>query len=385
MEVYLIKQDSMIQIDEADVDFEKELEQRLARTDSAEIGGVEILYIGQQGTTEGGKIYDLVGIDQDGNLVVVELKHGKAPRKVIAQALDYASRLKHQDYNGLEQEYKDFRREHGYDESKSLKELHRTHFDLDEPLSEDEFNDEQRMIIIGGSFSDSITNMADYLRDEGKFDVILVQYGRYNDADENVELLTTTAVRRPLAKEPAAQSDKSLTDKQKRRKKFWENFHSKCRERGLNVSSNARGDAGSSAVYALTSGKQNRPAYIQPNLNFRKRGYGLVYNEVRFYGYARDVIADDDVQNKFEKAIDEAVSTLDEVDLPSDLSDTVKWDFDKSRDTFDKVVIPMRINGHDDLQDNQKSEEIEKWLVDTSLVLEEALKQFEAEGFISVQ
>ena len=380
MEVYLIEQEDMIHIDEADVELEKDLEERLVRTDSAEIGGVEILYIGQQGTTEDGKVYDLVGVDTDGNVVVVELKRDKAPREVIAQALDYVSRLKYQSYDELEADYEDFRREHGYDGSKSLRELHRAHFELDEPLSPDEFNTEQRMIIIGASFDDATTNMADYLREEGKLDVMLVQYGRYKDADEDIELLTTNAVRRPLSEEPAAQSDKSLTDKQKRRKEFWKEFQSEHQEHGLTGSGNTRKSA-SYDIYVFTSGKRSRPAYIRPKVT-----YDTAYNAIRFYGGARNVVTDAELRNKFEQAVDEAASNLD-VDLPSNMSGvyTFDWDHDETREHHDLLTIPMEDSNHNEFQDDQKVREIKQWLVDTSLVLEEALNEFEERGYISTQ
>ena len=387
MEVYLIEQANMVQIDEADMEDEKQLEQRLVRTKAAEIGGVEILYIGQQGTTKGRKTYDLIGVDEDGNLVVVELKQNKPHRKVVAQALDYAARLKDQKYDDLVGEYyEDFQSQYGYDESKSLRDAHRDHFDLDEALSENEFNTEQRIIIIGESIDEDITNIADYLRNVGKIDVILVEYQRFKESEEDIELLTTNAVRRPRAEDDPTHSDKSNSERNKRRKEFWEGFHSKCEQRGLKVSSSAS-DSASSAVYAFPSGRQDRPAYIQPNLNWTDQGYGLVYNEVRFFGHTRDVIADVDAQNRFEKAIDEAVSTLEDVNLPSDLSerDMIEWNINKTEGEFDKVVISMGLNDHTNLKDDQKAEEFEEWLVDTSLVLQKALKEFKEEGRISTQ
>lgn len=376
MEVYLVEQDNMTKIDEADVDLEENLEERLVRTESAEIGGVEILYIGQQGTTEGGKVYDLIGIDEDGNVVVVELKRGKAPRRVIAQALDYVSRIKYQDYDDLEEDYEDFRRQHGYDESKSLRELHKSHFELDEPLSQDEFNAEQRMIIVGTSFDDATTNMADYLREEGELDVILVQYERYKSPDKDIELLTTNAVRRPLSEEPAAQSNKSLADKQKRRKEFWKEFQSKHQEHGLRGSGNTRKSA-SYSIYVFTSGKRNRPAYIRPKVD-----YGAAYNAIRFYEDSRSVVANSELREEFEREVSEAASSLD-VGLPSDMSKAYnfEWDRDDTR-KYDLLTIPMDDSNHNEFRDSQKVTEILEWLVDTSLVLEEALNKFEEKEHI---
>lgn len=53
--------------------------------------GLDLLVIGRQVVTEFGGRIDLLGIDADGNLVIVELKRDRTPREIIAQVLDYAS------------------------------------------------------------------------------------------------------------------------------------------------------------------------------------------------------------------------------------------------------------------------------------------------------
>lgn len=53
-----------------------------------------ILWIGRQTSAivEEGTIFpDLLGVDSAGNLIIVELKKGKAPREVVAQLLEYAA------------------------------------------------------------------------------------------------------------------------------------------------------------------------------------------------------------------------------------------------------------------------------------------------------
>ncbi|MHC1626340.1 MAG: endonuclease NucS domain-containing protein [Methanoculleaceae archaeon] len=54
------------------------------------IVGQDILIIGEQVPTKSGPM-DLLGIDNSGNLVVIELKRDKLPREALAQAIDYAS------------------------------------------------------------------------------------------------------------------------------------------------------------------------------------------------------------------------------------------------------------------------------------------------------
>ena len=48
--------------------------------------------VGRQTPTEGGPL-DLLGVDEDGRLVLFELKRGMLSRDVVAQVIDYASYL----------------------------------------------------------------------------------------------------------------------------------------------------------------------------------------------------------------------------------------------------------------------------------------------------
>lgn len=75
------------------------------RGDDRGTGGVEI---GRQVETEFGGLIDLLCVDAAGDLVVVELKRDKTPRKITAQALDYASwvvDLTHERVTSIAKEY----------------------------------------------------------------------------------------------------------------------------------------------------------------------------------------------------------------------------------------------------------------------------------------
>lgn len=71
------------------IGFERELEDWIA----ADVGllGLDLIIIGRSVPTDHGTQIDLLAIDSAGSLVVIELKRRKTPRKVVAQALDYAS------------------------------------------------------------------------------------------------------------------------------------------------------------------------------------------------------------------------------------------------------------------------------------------------------
>jgi hypothetical protein len=53
--------------------------------------GLDAIVIGQKVTTAHDKEVDILAMDQDGSLIIIELKRDRTPRDVIAQALDYAS------------------------------------------------------------------------------------------------------------------------------------------------------------------------------------------------------------------------------------------------------------------------------------------------------
>ena len=61
-----------------------------------------ILIIGRQVRTDLGGFIDLVGVDREGNAVVVELKRDCPPRDVVAQALEYAAFAERLDADALE-------------------------------------------------------------------------------------------------------------------------------------------------------------------------------------------------------------------------------------------------------------------------------------------
>lgn len=209
MEVYLVERDDMKRVPESDLETEANLEQRLVRTDGAKIGDVEVLYVGRQGSPGEGGIFDILGVDERGDTVIVELKRDRAPRYIVAQALEYAAEIRNVDYNYLNEQYRTFLREEQGDtepgEIPSLREAHQEYFDLDDMLSEREFNDDQRLVVVGTDFQDMSLNMADFLREHG-IDVVAVEYSTYRADEEGIELLTTDGVRRPLSEEPTTAS-----------------------------------------------------------------------------------------------------------------------------------------------------------------------------------
>jgi len=377
MEVYRVDNDSIMQLDDTTVQAEENLEERLVRTAEATIGGVEIMYIDRQGTVDGGGRFDLTGVDSAGNLVVLELKKGQGSREVIAQALEYASKLRNEQYSRLNQAYLSFiRSELGFseDDITVLKEAHQECFNRDEPLGEPQFNDDQRIIIIGATFDDATVSMADFLRERGGIDVILVEYNLYRESESGFEVLTTTPIRRPLEVEPTSKSKEGLREKELRRIEFWEDFEKAHQELGL-----AGRGTNKNASYFIQPPSAIHAA-VRPTVS-----YNSAYNLIRFYDGTRHIPNDKDLRSEFEEAVECQISELD-VSLHNGVTDTnrFKWDTNPDRN-FDKVRMDHPDSNHNEFNDEETVAEIQEWLLDTSLVFYNALEEFVERDDIEVE
>lgn len=81
---------------------EKLLEDWLEQNPNGIVDGQKLFVIGRQVSTNLGSTIDLLALDRQGDAVVVELKRGRTPRDVLAQALEYASFVEGLGYDGLE-------------------------------------------------------------------------------------------------------------------------------------------------------------------------------------------------------------------------------------------------------------------------------------------
>lgn len=89
-----ISNSKLIIAQETDLELESHLEDWLENSPWALIQNELVLWIGRQtsASVDDRTIFpDLLGVDVEGNLVIVELKRDKAPRDVVAQLLEYAA------------------------------------------------------------------------------------------------------------------------------------------------------------------------------------------------------------------------------------------------------------------------------------------------------
>lgn len=147
------------EIEATQLDFEQRLEEWIAKDYS--LLGLEVLIIGRQVPTEyGGKI-DLLGIDRQGNLVVIEIKRNRTPREVVAQVLDYATWVKHLTYDeidALTSTYLD----------SSITTAFANHFDQSIP---DTLNSDHSMLIVASELDDTSERIVQYLANEHQVNI----------------------------------------------------------------------------------------------------------------------------------------------------------------------------------------------------------------------
>lgn len=153
----------------------------------------KLLMIGRQVTTNLGSIIDLLGIDREGNAVVIELKRDRTPRDTLAQALEYASFVEGLDTDQLEE----ILRRYVSDEALNLADYHRNYFELasDEAVA---FNKEQRIVLVGQRITGEIRQTASFLRRKG-MRVTCLEFS-YFQANGGKHLLSCDIV---VGKEPA--------------------------------------------------------------------------------------------------------------------------------------------------------------------------------------
>ena len=181
---------------------EADLEQWLEANPGGILEDGPLLIIGRQVPTDLGKSIDLLGVDREGNVVVVELKRDRTPRDVVAQALEYAAFTAKLDAAALE----GILGEDRLDEPQ-LAEHHREYFGQSEAVA---FNKDQRIVIIGQQVTPEIRQTASFLRSKG-IRVTCVEFSFFHAAEGGRLLSQEIVVGGEHARSPATGRSRKVT------------------------------------------------------------------------------------------------------------------------------------------------------------------------------
>ncbi|RLD49734.1 MAG: hypothetical protein DRI94_10530, partial [Bacteroidetes bacterium] len=118
----------------------------------------KILIIGRQVTTNLNTFIDLIGIDELGNTVVIELKRDKTPRETLAQLIEYASFIDNLDYEQLNEIFQNYFRE-----EIGLEEYHQQYYENGASQNVS-WNKKSKLVIVAQDISKEIKQTSLYLR-----------------------------------------------------------------------------------------------------------------------------------------------------------------------------------------------------------------------------
>ena len=149
-------------------DTESLLEETLVNNPELLIPG--LMLVGRQTPTEGGPL-DLLGVDEDGKLVVFELKRGTLSRDAVAQVIDYASYLDVMDLAKLADYISERSGQHGIDKIEDFEEWYgsQNFGDLEslKPL---------RMFLVGLGVDERTERMVRFLAENSSMDISLLTF-----------------------------------------------------------------------------------------------------------------------------------------------------------------------------------------------------------------
>ena len=132
------------------------MEERLENWIESDISIIDpdLLVIGRQIETDFGGVIDLLCIDENGDLVIIELKRDKTPREITAQVLDYASWVMLLTPDKIQLIAED------YLKSSSFEDVYQEKFNQELPES---INEEHVMLIVGSEIDGSSRRIISYL------------------------------------------------------------------------------------------------------------------------------------------------------------------------------------------------------------------------------
>ena len=169
MSLWRVIGDNLVKVDSARLDREDRLEDWIQRDPS--ILGIQIAIIGRQVQTPSGGRIDLLGMDEVGNCVILELKRDRTPRDVVAQTLDYASwvaELGYSDLEALSQKHQE----------RTLAAIFQGAFNSTIPET---VNENHSMVVVASELDDSSERIISYLAERHDLSINAVFFRFFND------------------------------------------------------------------------------------------------------------------------------------------------------------------------------------------------------------
>lgn len=178
--------DSLAEMAPTRLDYEERIENWICNNISVLVPDDSgLLVIGRQVETDFAGRVDLLCIDGQGDLVIVELKRGKTPREITAQALDYASWVQDLTYQQVEEIASQY-----FNGGSLKKAFDETFPDRDYP---EVINGQHSIKIVASRIDDSTERIIRYLSGKG-IAINFVRFHLFKSADGREHLVRTFVV-----------------------------------------------------------------------------------------------------------------------------------------------------------------------------------------------
>ena len=175
VKIWALEDSGVVELERAEkTQTEKTLEDTLVDNPGLLEAGLTL--VGRQTPTQGGPL-DLLGVDEDGKLVVFELKRGTLSRDAVAQVIDYTSDLTARGLEGLTKHIADRSGQHGIQKIEDLEEWYSNQFpdgDLESLLR-------PRMVLVGLGTDNATSRMVEFLANTGVDISLLTFHGFISD------------------------------------------------------------------------------------------------------------------------------------------------------------------------------------------------------------
>ena len=169
-----ISNSELIPAKETNLELESHLEDWLENSPWALIQDELILWIGRQTSApvEGSTIFpDLLAVDSEGNLIIIELKRGKALNKVVAQLLEYAAWANELSDEQIQEIAKTYFENGNEFQNKTLTEAFKNVFEIPNTDDLPPLNRKLRLYIVAEEIPARVVSVCRFLRISYRIDV----------------------------------------------------------------------------------------------------------------------------------------------------------------------------------------------------------------------
>ena len=197
MPIFRLENDKLIIAQETNVELEQHLEIWIENSPWAVIQDELVLWIDRQPSAqdeEGTISPDLLGVDSEGNLIIVEFKRGRTPRDVVAQLLEYAAwanELSPEQIHETADAYFEKRDEF---KGKTFPDAFREVFDIPETDELPPFNQKLRLFVVAEEIQPRVAHVCRFLRRSYKMDVSCIAVSKFQTESREEIVSTETKV-----------------------------------------------------------------------------------------------------------------------------------------------------------------------------------------------